>query len=238
MSKFCGLLCQRKQNENYEYLTYCQMETQVAHADDDNLAKFVPATKQSRTRLPIYYKSTPKKPNNRSVTVITANNSDIELCSSRSSNISKLPYLIQTPQVTKLTSTVLDANEAMHAQSPNTSNIPYKLIDTMQTEAHEKFYSCSESESSQTSESSDTANTTINGPDLKNLCDYRKCYVCHRDFNGQYEGDLTSKFSDRFQILQDNGTDYVFVRNLASKQCGYIPRECITTIDLFLSNLI
>jgi hypothetical protein len=239
MSKFCGLVCQRKPNENYEYISYFEMQdTQAAQAPTDRLDRFVPATKQSRTRLPIYFKSTPNK--NRSVTFNIADKSNIELCK-RSPNISKFPYLMQTPQVsTKLTSTLLDAYKTQATNTPNTSNIPYKLFESTRNETKcETFYSCDDTESTpSTNQTSDSTTTDESEQNQNELCDYRKCYVCYQDFDGKYEGDLPSKFSDRFQILQDNGTDYVFVRNLASKKCGYIPRQCITTVDIFLSNLV
>ena len=60
----------------------------------------------------------------------------------------------------------------------------------------------------------------------------------------KYEGDLTIKYAERVQIASDDdGFDYILVRNISTYEFGYIPREIILPVNDFLmiykrSNLV
>jgi hypothetical protein len=234
MSKFCGLACQRNKNQDYEHVSYRKIETKRQDVSD-YLDRLELPTKQSRTRLPICVKATPKRPN-RSVTFNLTNNSPIE-SQVKSPNISTLPYLIQTPKKsTKLTSTLIATMQAeFETQTPNTSSVPYKVFDTT-VFSDERFFSCDDTTltSDDTTESSIPTMTTINNEPIE----HGKCFVCFRNHDGQYDGDLTLRFAERVQVLQDNGTDHVLGKSLSSKKIGYIRRDCLLPVSEFLTNLI
>ena len=60
-------------------------------------------------------------------------------------------------------------------------------------------------------------------------------YVCCKPFVAQIEGDMSLEYTDRVLVLHE--TDRVFlVKNLMTSICGYVPKQNLIKLEIFLSN--
>jgi len=66
--------------------------------------------------------------------------------------------------------------------------------------------------------------------------DNEKLYVCCKAYNAKMDGDLSLRFTDRIKLIHQND-DIALVKNILNGKCGYVPRDCITTISEFLSEI-
>ncbi len=66
--------------------------------------------------------------------------------------------------------------------------------------------------------------------------DNERLYVCCKAYNAKMDGDLSLRFTDRIKLIHQND-DIALVKNILNGKCGYVPRDCITTISEFLSEI-
>lgn len=66
--------------------------------------------------------------------------------------------------------------------------------------------------------------------------DNERLYVCCKAFKAKMDGDLSLRFTDRIKLIHQNN-DIALVKNILNGKCGYVPRDCITTISEFLSEI-
>jgi hypothetical protein len=59
-------------------------------------------------------------------------------------------------------------------------------------------------------------------------------FVCCIPYEPMIQGDLNLKYADRVKLIHAN-SDYCLVQNIISKQCGYVPSNCITLLNNFLN---
>ena len=63
-----------------------------------------------------------------------------------------------------------------------------------------------------------------------------RLYVCCKAFRAKMDGDLSLRFTDRVKLIHKND-DIALVKNILNGKCGYVPRDCITTISEFLNEI-
>lgn len=63
-----------------------------------------------------------------------------------------------------------------------------------------------------------------------------RLYVCCKAYKAKMDGDLSLRFTDRIKLIHQND-DIALVKNILNGKCGYVPRDCITTISEFLSEI-
>jgi hypothetical protein len=66
--------------------------------------------------------------------------------------------------------------------------------------------------------------------------DNERLYVCCKAFRAKMDGDLSLRFTDRVKLIHQND-DIALVKNILNGKCGYVPRDCITTISEFLNEI-
>ena len=66
--------------------------------------------------------------------------------------------------------------------------------------------------------------------------DNERLYVCCKAYRAKMDGDLSLRFTDRVKLIHQND-DIALVKNVLDGKCGYVPRDCITTISEFLSEI-
>jgi len=59
-------------------------------------------------------------------------------------------------------------------------------------------------------------------------------FVCCIPYQPKIQGDLSLNYADRVKLIHAN-SDYCLVQNIVSKQCGYVPSNCITLLNNFLN---
>jgi hypothetical protein len=71
--------------------------------------------------------------------------------------------------------------------------------------------------------------------DQSSFEDYEnELFVCCIPYHPKIQGDLMLNYSDRVKLIHAN-SDYCLVQNIISKQCGYVPSNCITLLNNFLN---
>lgn len=63
-----------------------------------------------------------------------------------------------------------------------------------------------------------------------------RLYVCCKAYKAKMDGDLSLRFTDRIKLIHQND-DIALVKNILNGKCGYVPRDCITSISEFLSEI-
>ena len=58
--------------------------------------------------------------------------------------------------------------------------------------------------------------------------------MCCSPYNRVFENDLSISYADRVEIIEDNGEHFVFVKNISTKNTGYVPRMCLESLCEFL----
>lgn len=58
-------------------------------------------------------------------------------------------------------------------------------------------------------------------------------YVCCVEYKARIQGDLTLNFADRVKLIHMNA-EHCLVENILTRQCGYVPRYCVATMEQFL----
>lgn len=71
---------------------------------------------------------------------------------------------------------------------------------------------------------------------LNNQSEHEQLYVCIVPYEAKIQGDLNLKYAERVKIVHGN-KDYSLVQNITTKQCGYIPTNCIISLSSFLNQL-
>lgn len=64
--------------------------------------------------------------------------------------------------------------------------------------------------------------------------DSEQLYVCCVPFEAKIQGDLSLTYSERIKLIHLNN-EYSLVQNISTKQCGYVPNNCITLLSSFLN---
>ena len=61
-------------------------------------------------------------------------------------------------------------------------------------------------------------------------------HVCIVPYSAKIQGDLSLKYAERVKVIHSNN-DFSLVQNIVSKQCGYVPTNCIVLLSNFLNQL-
>jgi hypothetical protein len=237
-SNLCVFGCK---NSNYEsIITYNDKK--------DNFEKLLTPKLQtkSRTRLAIYYKTPTNKQNDtfELESIMKQNNNEETLSNPihstkineniKTPNISKLPYLLMSPQdnyENKISSTMVykilsKTKVSKFNKSPNASEI--QMFDINESTTSNDYKGGFTSETSESSSNFD---------DISIYYEIGTIYSCHVPYKATHDGDLTIKFAERLQIIKDDGQDFILVKNLSNHKFGYIPRDHIVPVNKFLANL-
>lgn len=62
-------------------------------------------------------------------------------------------------------------------------------------------------------------------------------HVCILAYQAKFEGDLSLQFAERVKILHNVNNEYALVKNISTNQCGYVPNECLSTLNDFLGEI-
>ena len=219
-SNLCVFVCK---DPNYEYITYNNTPQQQLPKEQDNFEKLLTPKLQtkSRTRLAIYYKTPTNDTFQQSneddqMTLLNPIHSTKLNANQKTPNVSKLPFLLMSPENNnKISSTMV-----------------YKILSKTKTEKENLSPNASEIQSStgystdETTTSSFSETCEISSKfDDSSIFEIGTIYSCHVPYKAKHDGDLTIKFAERLQIIQDDGQDFVLVKNLSNNKFGYIPRE-------------
>lgn len=259
-TNFCVFVCKDANYDNISNYNDTNKANINTNSDkSDHLEKCMTPKLQtkSRTRLPMYYKTPTNTKNDKFIFVnksrpIISNQQDYDdienaLCINEplhstkidnnveSTSISKFPYLCMTSDIDskfKATSTlinnILEPNY-IDKQTPDLSEIK-------QTVASPSSCLATSSSSSSGSSESQVTVSQINNK-LFNYYETGAIYSCFIQYNALYDGDLTIKFAERLQIIQDDCNYHVLVQNVSTKKFGYVPRDHIIPVNRFLETL-
>lgn len=133
----------------------------------------------------------------------------------------------------KISSTLIIQTSVLNGSTQNNaySNRDYESPDASsslsmtQSMQSCSCFSLSDSSSSVSSTSSNSSSISSN-----------EIYVCCKEYKARIQGDLNLKFADRVKLVHLN-EEYALVENVISGQFGYVPFECIKTLNEFLSNI-
>lgn len=136
-------------------------------------------------------------------------------------NLEPIFHSTQIEPKTKITSTMIKKTSTTYDIDPCVSQISSDFSSS--------YNSSSTSEYSSDYSSSSTSSTTVHH-------DQDTLYVCCIAYKPKIQGDLNLAFADRVKLIHMND-DYALVENILTKQCGYVPRFCISTMSQFLTEL-
>ena len=245
----CGI--GRNDCSNYENLSVQEKMIDNEQRNDNLDNCLTPKAKTySRSRLPVYYKS----PNTPTTTIIHATQTrhvnmlrretrerfQSTKINENSPTISQYPYLCETPELSKrqsnhkATSSIIE--RILHVKqvcTPEVTQITYKTVERIHL-TNTMPSSCNSSDQDSCSSESSPESTTPQVYKPKPTT----TFVCITAHKGVFESDLTVKYADRVQIIQDEGDHFIFVRNVCTQECGYVPRMILQTLADFLQALI
>ena len=228
--------------ERQEYPDEFDKKVQSTVKTNDYLDKCITpkAQTRSRSRLPIYYK-TPKTPINKLKTNSSKESHQDRFQSTKLNNnsptISQYPFLVASPDLTKsnkrVTSSVIEKilTTKSSVDTPNVTEITHKR-DNEITHIYNSIPSTLIHEESESNE----LLSTINASSINNKPS--QIYVCCSAYKAVFGSDLTVKFADRVQIIDNYGEYFVLVRNVCTEQVGYVPKICLKSLNEFLNNLV
>lgn len=86
------------------------------------------------------------------------------------------------------------------------------------------------------------SNKTYQSPSVENQTSVQtyptQLYVCIVPYEAKCQGDITLRYAERVQLIHVNDNNGLsLVQNVSTKECGYIPTNCIMLMASFLNQL-
>ena len=230
-SKWCSTKC----NENYQFDQFPTLPEQPfrsePHLNSIKLEKYRIASTLIRQQTKMLIKNGYLNKANSSIAIDKNRNYENYEEYDRQANKQVNNYnqmcsfcMINTIQDNSVT---CRCNEVVYPLSIDSSN-DYPSI---------RMYSSNDSTLSFNSESSfaDSVNSDI--PSIDPLkTDQDNILVCCHKYDSVNPGDLNLKFSQKVRVLyQSDSEKFILVQILGSGKCGYVPRQCLVTVNRFLS---
>lgn len=67
--------------------------------------------------------------------------------------------------------------------------------------------------------------------------DREATHACVQDYEATFVDDVSVSFSDTLQIIRDDNEEWIYVQLCANGRKGFVPRDIVTNLDSFISQL-
>ena len=116
------------------------------------------------------------------------------------------------------------------SSSSSSSQYESPTNDSSSAPSYSSFEETQDFSSSFSSQEFRSVNSSFFEPTKSNV------YVCCKPFVARIEGDMSLKYTDRVLVLHETETVFL-VKNLLTNTCGYVPKQNLINLQIFLSKL-
>ena len=250
-NKLCLKVClkSKKASPDYEYVSYTQQDTnKVTTTGDNKEMKTIPKSKRENpqfhsTQIETSMNSLYKTALNNTLTIeqnkITSTliQSIQPFQTEEYDNEPELSQIIEEEQDSNAFSNIYYTSPIISRSmqsSSSSANSSLSVSSALFTDATDNSFDQSQSFECDTKQFKSATSTffrSINNDSSDQL------HVCVLAYEAKFEGDLSIDFAERVKILHNVNNEYSLVKNIITNKCGYVPNECLSSLNEFLAEI-